>query len=229
VSETKDDTTADRESQYTEVSLRAVELLARAQRTADEAVAEAQAYARDLEASARAQYAQILQRAQVAAREMVASRSAESDVEGEPSTHTGSVAIVEQVDYVRTYARVAHAQLKTVLTALTDELDHLAEVAAGTSELDLTGPAVAPAMEASWPSPPDRVPAVVPADQGAEPQPSLGSWDAPGEASDDGDTGSAAFDDATARNADGAGPWGAEFTDTDSRPTSWRNSFLHRS
>ena len=58
-----------REENVQEVSLRAVELLARAQRAADEAVAEAQSYARDLEESAREQYRQILLRAQSAAQE----------------------------------------------------------------------------------------------------------------------------------------------------------------
>ena len=50
------DATQAREDSYQEVSLRAVELLAKAQRAADEAVAEAQSYARDLEQSARDQY-----------------------------------------------------------------------------------------------------------------------------------------------------------------------------
>ena len=57
-----------RELAYQEVSLRAVELLASAQRAADEAVAEAQSYARDLEETAREQYRHILQRAHDAAR-----------------------------------------------------------------------------------------------------------------------------------------------------------------
>ena len=61
------DATQAREDSYQEVSLRAVELLAKAQRAADEAVAEAQSYARDLEQSARDQYKQILERAQIAA------------------------------------------------------------------------------------------------------------------------------------------------------------------
>ena len=57
-----------RERAYQDVSLRAVELLANAQRAADEAVAEAQSYARDLEETAREQYRVILQRANEAAR-----------------------------------------------------------------------------------------------------------------------------------------------------------------
>jgi hypothetical protein len=133
VSEPEDETSADRDRQYAEVSLRAVELLARAQRTADEAVAEAQAYARDLEASARAQYNEILHRAQVAAREL---QRAGGATEGQSDGGAPSAALTEEIEYVRTYARVAHAQLKTVLSALTDELDNLAAVAAGRAPED---------------------------------------------------------------------------------------------
>ncbi len=37
----------------------------------------------------------------------------------------------KQLEYVRTYARVAHSQLKAVLGALNDELDRLADLADG--------------------------------------------------------------------------------------------------
>lgn len=113
-----------REEHYQDVSLRAVELLAKAQRAADEAVAEAQSYARDLEHSAREQYQQILQRAQAAA-EQLASPEA-NGVGQESGTLDG-----QKLAYVRTYARVAHAQLKSVLAALTEELDQLAVMAEG--------------------------------------------------------------------------------------------------
>ena len=125
-----------RERAYQDVSLRAVELLAKAQRAADEAVAEAQSYARDLEQTAREQYRHILQRAHEAARE--ASGSPEDHEAGE---HDGGGHRVEgaaasgleakQLEYVRTYARVAHSQLKAVLGALNDELDRLADLAQG--------------------------------------------------------------------------------------------------
>jgi hypothetical protein len=126
-----------RERAYQDVSLRAVELLAKAQRAADEAVAEAQSYARDLEQTAREQYRHILQRAHEAARE--ASGSPEDDDEaarqdGAVPGLDGSAASgleAKQLEYVRTYARVAHSQLKAVLGALNDELDRLADLAEG--------------------------------------------------------------------------------------------------
>lgn len=97
-----------------EVSLRAVELLSRAQQSADNAVAEAEAYARDLVDTARAQYREILQRAQ----ETAAQTSREL-----PSAERGDA--IPEVEYVRTYARVAQVQLRSVLEALTAEVDKL--------------------------------------------------------------------------------------------------------
>lgn len=126
-----------RELAYQEVSLRAVELLANAQRAADEAVAEAQSYARDLEETAREQYRHILQRAHDAAR--AAAGEAAENADGTPvaaevgTPHAGSGLDGRELEYVRTYARVAHTQLKAVLGALTDELDRLAELADGSS------------------------------------------------------------------------------------------------
>lgn len=124
-----------RERAYQDVSLRAVELLAKAQKAADEAVAEAQSYARDLEETAREQYRHILQRAHEAAR---ASSDAEEDDEldenGQALVAAGAPASAletKQLEYVRTYARVAHSQLKAVLGALNDELDRLADLAEG--------------------------------------------------------------------------------------------------
>ena len=131
-----------RERAYQDVSLRAVELLAKAQRAADEAVAEAQAYARDLEETAREQYRHILQRAHEAARGVSGDAGTEADGgEAAPvdaaalaaATSSGAVD-TQQLEYVRTYARVAHTQLKAVLGALNDELDRLADLADGRVE-----------------------------------------------------------------------------------------------
>lgn len=123
-----------RELAYQEVSLRAVELLASAQRAADEAVAEAQSYARDLEETAREQYRHILQRAHEAAR----ANTGDTGVGDAPSPQgvrpdAGSGLDGRELEYVRTYARVAHTQLKAVLGALSDELDRLAELADGSA------------------------------------------------------------------------------------------------
>ena len=131
-----------RERAYQDVSLRAVELLANAQRAADEAVAEAQSYARDLEETAREQYRVILQRANEAARSTPGAAPS-PEVESEEDAASGpdaapagpaaaaapSAAEAQQLEYVRTYARVAHSQLRAVLGALNDELDKLADLA----------------------------------------------------------------------------------------------------
>ncbi|GAA1231660.1 hypothetical protein [Oryzihumus leptocrescens] len=140
-----------REENVQEVSLRAVELLAKAQRAADEAVAEAQSYARDLEESAREQYRQILLRAQSAAQEHSSARETGGGVV--QAGGEGGSLDSEKLLYVRTYARVAHAQLKSVLDVLNEELDQLAAMAQGhpgagrpapvapsTSEVQPTGP-----------------------------------------------------------------------------------------
>ena len=120
-----------RELAYQEVSLRAVELLASAQRAADEAVAEAQSYARDLEETAREQYRHILQRAHDAAR---AGSGTDAEASAAQSTSdSGNGLDGRELDYVRTYARVAHTQLKAVLGALNDELDRLADLADGSA------------------------------------------------------------------------------------------------
>lgn len=125
--------TTSQDGTYAEVSLRAVELLAKAQRAADEAVAEAQSYARDLEKSARDQYKQILQRAQSAAQQVATAEGARGDQAA--AGGAGSVD-AQQLAYVRTYARVAHTQLKSVLAALNEELDQLAAMAEGSGASD---------------------------------------------------------------------------------------------
>lgn len=100
-----------------EVSVRAVSLLSRAQQSADNAVAEAEAYARDLVATAREQYREILQRAQETAAQTTRDLPPAAAVQrGEP---------IPEVEYVRTYARVAQVQLRSVLEALTAEVDKL--------------------------------------------------------------------------------------------------------
>jgi hypothetical protein len=130
------DATQAREDSYQEVSLRAVELLAKAQRAADEAVAEAQSYARDLEQSARDQYKQILERAQIAAQQLAPAEGSASGAGQQAAGGETGALDAQKLTYVRTYARVAHAQLKSVLAALNDELDQLAAMAEGD-----TGPA----------------------------------------------------------------------------------------
>jgi hypothetical protein len=167
VNDGENNVTTSQDGTYAEVSLRAVELLAKAQRAADEAVAEAQAYARDLEKSARDQYKQILQRAQSAAQQVATAEGARGDHAA--AGGAGSVD-AQQLAYVRTYARVAHTQLKSVLAALNEELDQLAAMAEGSGGgASLPGlppaPAEAPSpygtQEPYAPAAPEPAPGVV--------------------------------------------------------------------
>jgi hypothetical protein len=143
-----------RERAYQDVSLRAVELLAKAQRAADEAVAEAQAYARDLEETAREQYRHILQRAHEAARGVAGDGAAQGSEDGAAPADPAALAAAtssgavdtQQLEYVRTYARVAHSQLKAVLGALNDELDRLADLADGRVDGSESSEVPAPAV-----------------------------------------------------------------------------------
>lgn len=110
-----------------EISERAVELLTRAQKSADTAVAEAESYAKDLVATAREQYRDIIHRAEQSAAQ-TAEQMAHA-VQTAPAAQdlppaTGSESIPE-VEYVRTFARVAQVQLHSVLAALTAEVDKL--------------------------------------------------------------------------------------------------------
>ena len=154
---------ADEQDTVQDVSLRAVELLAKAQRAADEAVAEAQSYARDLEQSAREQYQQILQRAQAAAQQHASAEGPASGVGQRVAGEESGTLDAQKLTYVRTYARVAHAQLKSGLAVLNDELDQLAAMAedkAATATRPgalnpptALNPAVAPQGPAAWQGP----------------------------------------------------------------------------
>ena len=107
-----------------EVSVHAVGLLSQAQQTADSCVAEAEQYARDLVLTARSQYQEILVQAQQAAANSMRELSAiESG-----SEHEYGVSLAE-VEYVQTYARVAQVQLRSVLDALTREVEKLGQIA----------------------------------------------------------------------------------------------------
>ena len=96
-----------------EITAGAVGLLTQAQLIADKAVADAERYARDLVLTARNQYREILERAESSAGQATATLA----------THHGRA--VPEIEYVRTYAQVAQIQLRSVLEALTDQVDRL--------------------------------------------------------------------------------------------------------
>lgn len=97
-----------------EITAGAVGLLTQAQLIADKAVADAEQYARDLVLTARSQYREILERA-----ESTASQAATATI---PAEH---IPPVPEIEYVRTYAQVAQIQLRSVLEALTEQVDRL--------------------------------------------------------------------------------------------------------
>jgi cell division septum initiation protein DivIVA len=96
-----------------EITAGAVGLLTQAQLIADKAVADAEQYARDLVVTARNQYREILERAESSASQASASMPAQPG----PA--------VPEIEYVRTYAQVAQIQLRSVLDALTEQVDRL--------------------------------------------------------------------------------------------------------
>lgn len=96
-----------------EITAGAVGLLTQAQQIADKAVADAERYARDLVLTARNQYREILERAENSAGQATATLT----------SHQGPA--VPEIEYVRTYAQVAQIQLRSVLDALTEQVDRL--------------------------------------------------------------------------------------------------------
>jgi len=97
-----------------EIAAGAVGLLSQAQLIADKAVADAEQYARDLVVAARDEYREVLERAE---------RSAGHVVAGLAATPEGPT--LPEIEYVRTYAKVAQIQLRSVLDALTEQVDRL--------------------------------------------------------------------------------------------------------
>jgi cell division septum initiation protein DivIVA len=98
-----------------EITAGAVGLLSQAQLIADKAISDAEQYARDLVLTARNQYREILERAETSASEATAAIGAQH----QPG------ATVPEIEYVRTYAHVAQIQLRSVLDALTEQVDRL--------------------------------------------------------------------------------------------------------
>lgn len=112
-----------------EVNPEAVLLLSQAQEVADQLVEEAVVHARDLMTSARNQQREILEQAHRAA-ESAAREAAE--VAGRQlvgATAGGdSDSPVPEIEYVRTFARVAQVQLRSVIDALAEQVDRLGDV-----------------------------------------------------------------------------------------------------
>lgn len=112
-------------------ALDAVGLLSQAQVIADKCIGDAETYARDLMMTARTQYRAVLDEAEKRAKEAAAQvedavSSPVTDGARHPDPATRQP--VAEVEYVRTYARVAQVQLRAVLDALAEQVDMLGDV-----------------------------------------------------------------------------------------------------
>lgn len=110
------------------VNVEAVNLISRAQQQADQQVAQAQEYVRRLITHGRQQYEQMLQLAQQRAAE--AASQAEQMMREQRSvgpTPDGE-ALERRIAWLKTFAEVTQVQLKSVLEALTREVEKLGEV-----------------------------------------------------------------------------------------------------
>lgn len=132
-----------------EISPQAVVLFSQAQQVADQLVEEAVVHARDLMASARSQQRQILEQAHAAAtsaaRQAAQAGGAEGTSDGLAAAAARYDAPIPEIEYVRTFARVAQVQLRSVLEALTEQVDKLGQVPQLDREDRTTAPASEPA------------------------------------------------------------------------------------
>ena len=115
---------------HKEIAVDAVGLLSQAQLIADKAIADAESYARDLMLAARAQYRIVLERAEESAK-----RAADQAALAPTVQAQGPFTPVPEIEYVRTYARVAQVQLRAVLDALAEQIDLLGELPNGPIEV----------------------------------------------------------------------------------------------
>jgi cell division initiation protein len=104
------------ERAHGEVNTQAVALLSRAQLVADQLVADHEQHSRHLMTNARAQQREMLDQAN-----------------GSPTPRIdtmarGYVVPVPDIEYVRTYTRIAQAQLRSVLESLAEQVDKLDEL-----------------------------------------------------------------------------------------------------
>ncbi|CAM2831006.1 DivIVA domain-containing protein [Skermania piniformis] len=113
---------AESEKDLRGISDRAVHLMSKAQLSADATVEAAERHARELVLDARDQYRDILRRARKSAQhatDELAAAPVPVPVDGRP---------VPEIEYVRTYTRIARLQLRSVVDALSAEIDKLADL-----------------------------------------------------------------------------------------------------
>ncbi|MEV5891746.1 DivIVA domain-containing protein [Nonomuraea fuscirosea] len=109
------------------LSVDAVNLLSRAQQTADAQIAEAEDYARRLVGQARQQYEQLLHEAQQQAEE--AGNQAVNVYRSSGGQQSAEAEELERrIAYLRTFAEVTQVQLRAVLEGLTNEVNKLGKL-----------------------------------------------------------------------------------------------------
>jgi DivIVA domain-containing protein len=101
--------------QRAHITAHAVGLLSQAQQIADNLVTEAEQYAKDLVETARSQQRDVLKQAH---------DSVETAVKHLPATDAPAA----DLEYVRTFTRVAHVQLRSVLDALAEQVERLGQL-----------------------------------------------------------------------------------------------------
>lgn len=101
-----------------------VKIISQAQVLAEKFVAEAEQYSKDLVASARTQYSEILRRAEASA----AQRGGDLVPAAGPAPEYTTP--IDEIEYVRTYTKVAQVQLRAVIDALAEQVDKLGNVPA---------------------------------------------------------------------------------------------------
>jgi DivIVA domain-containing protein len=106
------------------ISVDAINILSRAQQTADAQIAEAEDYARRLVGQARQQYELTLQEAQQRAEE--AADEAVDAYRSSGAVHSAEAEELEsRIAYLRTFAEVTQVQLRAVLEGLANEVNKL--------------------------------------------------------------------------------------------------------
>ncbi len=110
------------------VDVDAVNLMSKAQQAADSHVAQAEEYARRLVGQARQRYEELLRHAQEQAQQAAEEASRASEQLSEGATDAERHALEHKIAYLRTFAEVTEVQLRSVLEALTKEVDKLGEV-----------------------------------------------------------------------------------------------------
>ena len=110
-------------------SIDAVNLLSRAQQAADSQMAQAEEYARQLVQQARERYSELLQHAQQQAQQAAEEAAQASEQLGSfGGTEVERRALEQKIAYLRTFAEVTEVQLRSVLEALTREVNKLGDV-----------------------------------------------------------------------------------------------------